>query len=225
MDSETIQQIATEVIARLPFGDRYWLLLAVNVLVAATAGALVALVASYLRTRGQNLATKHDFYELQKQLSATAKLVETIKSEVSQRDWAQRERTTLRRLKLEALLEKMHECEDYLDRRRDTALEGKGAMPERDYIKELDAMATLYLPELKSEVDRFVFTCRDERLLIIKLGQAVLNAKNDPTAQEAAYEDFRSKWNRQELRNAHDALTAAARSLLERIINEGPTAA
>jgi hypothetical protein len=57
MDSETIQQIATEVVARLPFGDRYWLLLAVNVLVAATAGALVALVASYLRTRGQNLAT------------------------------------------------------------------------------------------------------------------------------------------------------------------------
>jgi hypothetical protein len=91
-------------------------------------------------------------------------------------------------------LEKMHECEDYLDRRRDTALE---------------AMATLYLPELKSEADRFVFTCRDERLLIIKLGQAVLNAKNDPTAQEAAYEDFRSKWNRQELRNAHNALTAA----------------
>jgi hypothetical protein len=36
---------------------RLWLLLAVNVLVAATAGALVALVASYLRTRGQNLAT------------------------------------------------------------------------------------------------------------------------------------------------------------------------
>jgi hypothetical protein len=41
----------------------------------------------------------------------TAMLLERegIKSEVSQRDWAQREWTTLRRVKLESLLEKMHE--------------------------------------------------------------------------------------------------------------------
>jgi hypothetical protein len=206
MDAGTIQQA---------------LLVILNVVIAALVSALTALGVSYFRTRGQNLATKHDFDELQKQLSATTKLVETIKSEVSQLDWAQREKTTLRRLKLEALLEKMHECEDYLDRRRDTAVEGKPAMAERDYLKELDAMATLYLPELKSEVDQFVFTCRDERLLIIKLAQAVLNAnaKNDPTAKEAAYKDFSNNWSLQVRRNARDALTAAARSLLERIMN------
>ena len=136
MDAGTIQQA---------------LLVILNVVIAALVSALTALGVSYFRTRGQNLATKHDFDELQRQLKANTEIVETIKSEVSQLDWAQRERATLRRLKLEALLEKMHECEVSLDRRLDMAVEGKAAPPERDYLKELDAMATLYLPELKSE--------------------------------------------------------------------------
>lgn len=220
MDNETIQQIAAEVVHRLPYGDRPWLFLLVTTVVMALAAGLAAWGGAFLKTKGEHFATKRDFDELQKQLSATTKLVETIKSEVSQLDWAQRERTTLRRLKLEALLEKMHECEDYLDRRRETALEGKAAMPERDYFKELDAMATLYLPELKSEVDQFGFICRNERLLIIKLGRAVLDTKNDPTAREAAIEEFQNNWTwkLEERRKARDALTTAARSLLEHIM-------
>src|SRR5262249_61677006 len=119
MDKDTIQQIAAEVVHRLPYGDRPWLFLLVNAVVMAIVGVLATLGTSYFRTRGQNLATKHDFDELKEQLKANTELVETIKSEVSQRDWTQREWTTLRRIKLEALLEKLHEGEVYLDRRRD----------------------------------------------------------------------------------------------------------
>jgi hypothetical protein len=105
VDEATIQQIAAEVVARLPYGDRYWLV--VYVVVAALVGAVAALGTSYFRTRGQNLATKHDFDdlatkhdfdELQKQLKANTELVETIKAEVGQRDWTARERTSLRRI-------------------------------------------------------------------------------------------------------------------------------
>src|SRR5215472_15003928 len=54
------------------------LLMILSVVIAALVSALTALGVSYPRTRGQNLATKHDFDELQKQLSATTtKLVET----------------------------------------------------------------------------------------------------------------------------------------------------
>src|SRR6516225_8680196 len=91
MDEATIQKIAAEVVARLPSGDRYGLV--VYVVVAALVGAVAALGTSYFRTRGQNLATKHDFDELQKQLKANTELVETIKAEVGQKDWAQREWT------------------------------------------------------------------------------------------------------------------------------------
>jgi hypothetical protein len=38
--------------------------------------------------------------------------------------------------------------------RRDSALEGKHMTPERDCISELDVLAALYFPELKSEVER-----------------------------------------------------------------------
>jgi hypothetical protein len=39
----TIQQIAAEVVARLPYGDRYWLFLLGYMVVAALVGALAAL--------------------------------------------------------------------------------------------------------------------------------------------------------------------------------------
>src|SRR5262245_48977427 len=59
----------------------------------------------------------------------------------SNSDWARREWTNLRRTKLEALLEKMHDCDTYLDRQRDRAYDGKPATPERDCISETDALA------------------------------------------------------------------------------------
>jgi hypothetical protein len=215
MDKDTIQQIAAQVVAQLPLG----LLMIVNLVIAALVSALTALGVSYFRTRGQNLATKHDFVELLKQLRANTELVETIKSEVSQRDWAQRERTNLRRIKLEALLEKMHECEEYLDRRRHTAAEGRAATPERDCISELQALTTLYFPELKNEVDQYVLICRKHLFRAIRFGQDVLNAGNDATARDAAFQVFSSQWNFTEFRVTQNTLTAAARSLLERIMN------
>src|SRR5262249_25904590 len=100
MDKETIQQIATEVVARLPFDARYSVVYGV---LTALIAALGVWFGSFLKTKGKNFATKQDFNELQKQLKANTELVETIKSEVSQRDRAQREWTNLRRIKLEGL--------------------------------------------------------------------------------------------------------------------------
>jgi hypothetical protein len=84
MDKETIQQIAAEVIARLPLGDRYFL--AINVIVMALAAGFAAWFGSFLKTKGQNFATKRDFDDLLNQLRANTEMVEGIKSEVSQRD-------------------------------------------------------------------------------------------------------------------------------------------
>jgi hypothetical protein len=223
MDKDTIQQIAAQVVAQLPLG----LLMIVNVVIAALVSALTALGVSYFRTRGQNLATKHDFEELQKQLKANTELVEAIKSEVSQRDWTQREWTTLRRIKLEALLEKTHECEVYLDRQRDSAFEGKIMMPERDPIGELETLATLYFPdfpELKSEVERLVSICRQYFLQTHRLAMAVQQSGNNQTAKADAQNNFLNTYDFRDFRNFQNTVTVAARSVLERIMNvdEGP---
>jgi hypothetical protein len=218
MDKETIQQIVAEVVARLPFGDRYWLFLIINIVVMALTAAVAAFAGSYFRTRGQHLATKADFDSLQEQLRATTQMVETIKSEVGQRDWARRERTNLQRIKLEALVEKMLECEEYLNRQLDSAIEGMVPPPERDCISELHALA-LYLPELENEVDRFTRICRKQITRMEKLGLAIRVNRNVPAAQRVAIDNFDSQSPSNELLDARNALTAAARSLLERIMN------
>jgi hypothetical protein len=223
LDNETIQQIAAEVVHRLPYGDRPWLFLLVNAVVMAVVGILATLGTSYFRTRAQNLATKHDFDELKKQLEANTDLVENIRSEVSQRDWAQREWTNLRRVKLEVLLEKMHECEMYINRSQHYALEGRVAPPERDCISELSAIAVLYFPELKNEADRFNLACRTLTVLTNELASLVLAARSrsDATAYGDAYENFKVKKapHYQEFLVSRNQLTEVARSLLEHIMN------
>jgi hypothetical protein len=225
MDKETIQQIAGEVVARLPFGDRYWLFLIINIVAMALAAAVAAFGGSYFKTRGQHFATKADFNSLQKQLKATTQLVETIKSEVAQKDWARREWTTLRRIKLEALMEKMHECELYVERRQGAAFEGKPMTPERDCIAEAEALAALYFPELNSEVRKFILSCGERITLIDELASAY--ARDDLQVRDAAYRNFRSQSEGRydEFLDARDTLTAAARSLLTRIMNVDESAA
>jgi hypothetical protein len=114
LDPDTIRKIALEVVRLLPGYGWTWTQLLLQVLVTGLAAALAAWGSAYLKTRAQNLATKQDFDELQRQLAANRQVVETIKAEVGQRDWAQREWTNLRRTKV-ALLNKAHECRAYLE--------------------------------------------------------------------------------------------------------------
>jgi hypothetical protein len=154
MDPNTIQQIATEVVHRLlPYADPWAFWPIVSIITALVAGA-GAWGGAFFKIKGENFATKQDFEGLQERLKATTELVEGIKSEVSQRDWAQREWTNLRRVKLEALLEKVHACETYTDQYRNYSMDHtlKAADPERNPTNELQTIAELYLPELRSEV-------------------------------------------------------------------------
>jgi hypothetical protein len=213
MDKETIQQIASEVVARLPYGDRYWLFLLVNVVVMAAVGALAALGTSYFRTRGQNFATKHDFDELQKQLKANTELVETIKSDVGQKDWAKREWTNLRRTKLEALLDKMHDCEVYLDVLRDKCVAGEEVHRGRDPFSELDTIAALYFRELRPQVDNFVREGRTQATAAFKLRHARM-IEADQAVVKKLVDEFYASLEPVRLMRASDDLKAAARRLL-----------
>jgi hypothetical protein len=223
MDEVTIQKIAAEVVRHLPYGDdRYWLFLVVNVIVMALVGVLAALGTSYFSTRGQNLATNHDFDELREQLRANMQLVETIKAEIGQKDWATRERTNLRWIKLELLLEKMYDCDNYLDQHRHRFMDGKGMDPEqRDYLNELNAMGSLYFPELENEIGRFYLGGKEQISLGLELVQALSSAGNDAAARESAYNTFKRKWKKRdkERLDARSALTAAARTLLVKIMD------
>jgi len=219
MDKGIIKQIAAEIAAQLPFGERTGLVLVLYVISTAVAAGLAAWFGSFLKTKGQNFATKQDFDELLKQQRATAEAVETIKSDVAQRDWAQREWTNLRRLKLEALLDRMHECEVDLDRRRNAVFDRAPVERERDYLGELETISTLYLPELSIQKAAFSAVCRKELIAILNLDQALRDAGDDIATRKRVIDDFKEAWNYSERAGARVALRDAARDLLERIMH------
>jgi len=221
MDEATIQKIAAEVARHLP--SYAWVLLLVQVVILAAAAAVGAFFGEYLKTRGKNLATKADFDSLQDQLRANTELVETIKAEVGQKDWAQREWTNLRRTKLEALLEKMHDCETYLDQLSSTAIKGDYEAGKRDPVGPLVAIGALYFHELGNEIYRFSQKCRE--LVMIAMDHAIavsqVRVGADLDAYRTAHGTFREQWLPvyKEFLAARDELTAAARRLLMSIMD------
>jgi hypothetical protein len=221
MDEATIQKIAAEVVARLPFGDHYGLFLVINVLVMALAAALAAFAGSYLKTRGQHFATKADFDSLQDQLSAQTRLVETIKSDVAQKDWAQREWANLRRLKLEALFDKMRDCDVELERRCHALFHGpplKDVPDYMDYVKEFEQISTLYLPELQEQTGKFTGQCLRDHFALLALDENLREAGEDSAARRRAYDDFNRAWKPEERLSGRYALQDAARRLLVSIM-------
>src|SRR5215467_9951734 len=216
MDQETIQKIATEIASHLPYP---WALLVVQTLLMVAAAALSAFFVEYLKTRGKHLATKADFDEVLSQVRANTELVETIRAEVSQKDWAKREWTNLRRIELEELLNQMHECEQYADRRRTKEIAGE-IFEEPDPQPKLASLGTLYFPELRKKIGNFSMAYREQLIAAAALGVAKGRAGLDKTAHQAAHDEFSAGFNERLRRTleAADELKDAARKLLVEIV-------
>jgi len=218
MDEVTIQKIATEIAHHLP--SYAWVLLLVQVVILAAAAAVGASFGEYLKTRGKHLATKADFDSLQNQLRANTELVETIKAEVGQKDWAQRERTNLRRIKLEELIEKMHNCIAGVERLGSRAVAGDYEAGEHDPLSHLAAIAALHFPELENEVFRFSQKWREQARLGLNHTIVVKSMGIDFDAYRTANDIFQQQWGSgyKELLAAQAELTTAARRLLVEIM-------
>jgi hypothetical protein len=216
MDHQLIQQIADEVVRRLP--HQYTSFLILQVILFGLAACAGAFFSEYLKTRGKNLATKADFDNLRDQLRANTEIVETIKSEVSQKDWAARERALLYRTKLEALLEKMHECEQFLKKHRDQALEAK-ALEEIGPDGQFRTIAELYFPELQPEVSSFLAAYSAERQLYLQLTIDLVKAGENEAARKNTLANFRTAFDaRPSSEIPTMRLRARARELLLKIV-------
>ena len=216
MDLDTIKNLASEVAQHL---DPYtWIFLMLG------AAAVGAFGGRFLRTRGKNLATKTDFDDIRTQLRATKELAETIKAEVSHKDWSKREWTNLRRRKLEELLNKMHDCQEYLERQRTKALAGEPLLEENPHHK-FDTIATLYFPELRKETDIFSLHYRECIGAGLNLAREIHRAGQDMSARTAAFNSYKAKFSPDVLKFTPDVLHAAedlkteARELLVKIMD------
>lgn len=195
MDEATIKQIASAIASNLPAPSIGLIL--VQTALFATAAAVGAFFGEYFKTKGKNLATKQDFEGLKAQLKANTELVERVKAEIGREDWAAREWTNLRRLKLEELLEKAHAGEASLKRARHTAITGDVQLDDGP-LETLQTLQVLYLPELKDETEKLVRshqTCLQARenlgVIAIKKRTDIGLSAEYATALSAASEAFR----------------------------------
>jgi hypothetical protein len=184
MDQDTIQKIAREIAEHLP--NYSWQLLFVQTMLTMLAFGAGILFGQYFRMR----TTKTEV-EGPDQLGNNA--AGTMLGE----NWREREWANLRRIKLEVLLNKMHDCEHFVE---EIAISSVDA-PERDPLSELEVITTLYFPELKTEVDGYLDQCRARRT------EALTTTENVTT--KMVHEDFKS---------ARDQLSAAAQSLTTQIM-------
>jgi hypothetical protein len=207
MDQDTIQKIAQEVAKHLP--NYSWQLLAAQVMfmIFAFGGGIFCGV--HLRTRAKNAAFKDDL-SVQPQLRSN--MVETIREEIRQEDWINREWANLRRMKLETLLTKVHDCEHFLDQLHNATLKD-----HRDPMPELEVVTTLYFPELKIEVEAYLDQCRAKRISV-----------SEPSSQAGkldalllSTQKIGPHVNQTEFEAARDRLSTAARNLTTQIMGVG----
>lgn len=192
MTETMLREIATQ-IAKEQFLLQ-WPVYALMLAVALVVGVGAAYLGAYARKRGESFATKSDFDELLAQLKATTAVAEEVKASVSHADWAARERRTLLRLKLEELLQAVHELQLWQDEERSKCIFGSTKDPGPSPLPKVERLAGLYFPELKKEVYDFCQSHRQMFITLTKSQQALLAAVKDVAAHKAALEEFSADW-------------------------------
>ncbi len=227
MDADTLKALAG-VIAKNVYHEM-WPVIVWQLLLVVAAGAIGAFGGEYLKARGKNLATKKDFDELKRQLEANTELVERVKLEVGRQDWSTREWINLRRVKLEELLAKVHECEVQLHAARNDAIDGKSISGIGSFSNELRALGQLYFPELAKEIRAFESRYDETTMLYMGLSKNLsdLVVKHRGQKTQAYMDDRQILFNQFSLDHKplagliaqRDDITLAARALLESIMN------
>jgi hypothetical protein len=201
VDQETIRKIAQELNHYLPY---YSSLIWVQALVALVAAGIGAIAGSYLKERGRNLATKHDFEQLQQQLNEQTHAVESIKDAISNR--------SVLRAKLEELLSRVDNCNYHLEQWRSTV--EKERPTERDPGPALYALTTLYFPELRREVNAYLLLYRQMRLPTAK--SRVKFSEHEKTEHARLIQEFNEEYGdyHTEILEAAEKINQSARELM-----------
>ena len=194
--SETLLRELAERIAREQFLSQ-WPIYLLMLLLAVAGGALASYCGSYFKKRGENLATKSDFDDLLAQIKATTTATEDVKSKISHLDWSTKERKVLLRNKLEELLHRLHELEDWQDEKRYIALyTDEKFITHSSTVSKATIIIALYFPELRQIVHDHIQMHRRIMILLSKARSEFfkLKSKNDYTGislmQSKAEDDY-----------------------------------
>ncbi|MBN8426255.1 MAG: hypothetical protein J0L65_02185 [Xanthomonadales bacterium] len=192
MSEKLIREIAISIVQEglLENWKFYGLILALSMFVAVAS----AFIGSYIRKRAETYATKADLNELLRQVQKTTEVTEQVRTVVSHADWASREWKTLRRVKLEELLENAFAIDGWLENQKAVWIFQKENKSLQSPADKVSMLATLYFPELSNEVSALVLAQHDAAIWIVGTGQKVNEVAHDAAAKQAAWNAARTEW-------------------------------
>jgi hypothetical protein len=156
-----------------------WVFYAVLIALSLVCTAASTFAATYIRKRSETYATKVDLADLVAQLKATTEAAENVRTAIAHADWSAKEWKTLRRLKLEELLEAAHSAQHWLDKESDIRLYGNKTDVGPSPLERITRISALYFPELSEETAAFKRAWRNQRMLILDLQSQFLSVGND----------------------------------------------
>lgn len=210
MDSSVL---AKAVASELLSGSGIWIFLLLTALFAG----IGSYFGKYFETKGANLATKEDFNSLQTQLSASTRVVESVKSEIARTDWVAREWATLRIKKIEELMTILHKCDVYLVEARDASMEGRYRSDAAPFDHAI-VITELYLPELVPAINQYILKCRMIDLEINKLGQQTMTNNHEGKNSTGLWNNFIDRVGYEELVTISTANRTKVSQLLQQIV-------
>jgi hypothetical protein len=156
-----------------------WPMYLLMLALAFIGGAAASYFGSYFKKRGESLATKTDFDNLLIQVKATTIATEEVKSKITHLDWTTKERTILRRTKLEELLLRLHELADWQESKRIELMFNGEQNHNLSPLPKVSLLIVLYFPELRFEIGEYLNLHRKAMILLSDTHLKVLGAKDE----------------------------------------------
>jgi hypothetical protein len=192
MTSDLLREIAQQIVREeiLQNWKFYALLLALGILATVAGNWLSA----YVKKRAETYATKADLQEVLRQLQATTRATEEVRTAVSHADWVAREWRATRRTKLEELLNSVYALDHWLEAQQQKWIYKGPQTFDESPMDRISVLVALYFPELRNEADSVLSAHHGAQQVILDVAQKRHVAENDPKAIQAAMDEFIQRW-------------------------------
>lgn len=190
MSEALIREIAQQIVQEQLLLN--WEFYAVLLALMIVGSVVSAFVLPYIRKRGETYATKADFEELLNQLRATTETAEKIKTAIAHSDWTAKEWKTLRRVKLEELIETVYALRIWIEDALSVRLfSDKTKLPPSPAWK-LELLVLLYFPELRSEIKALTLAQGELNIWTLGVAQKLAAEPTDLEARQVIFDTVRT---------------------------------
>jgi hypothetical protein len=188
MDDKQLQLFAHEIANQIAFHNwAYWLVLLAVTLIGSFFG-------SYAKKRAEHAATKAGLKEILRQLELTTRTTEGIRAVVSLGEWSERERRTLRRVKLEELMLTAHRVNDWLEAEKNRLFYLSDDREAMSPLPLVVTLARLFFPELQPKVLAFNSDCLAHHAFFTRVHSKLIVAKAEAAGAAVAAGKAAGNW-------------------------------